>query len=160
MKKTIAILIMSLFSVVAVSGCGITITDSTSGVESISTTKESEKDGEITDARFLVAKVDKHTFVLIDKKTNVQYLKVVRNAGHSGGIVVAPLYQANGKPYVSEEVTENRFTIDKLDSHTFIITDKETKVEYLKVIRNAGSDGGLSIFPLLQPNGELLTSEP
>ncbi|EEM37620.1 hypothetical protein bthur0004_65860 [Bacillus thuringiensis serovar sotto str. T04001] len=69
------------------------------------------------------------------------------------------MYQANGKPYVGDEVKDNRFSTKKLDDYTFIITDEETKVQYLKVARNAGFDGGVVIEPLLNPEGGLLTAQ-
>ncbi|MCR6840891.1 hypothetical protein NHG52_13265, partial [Bacillus thuringiensis] len=76
-----------------------------------------------------------------------------------GGLDIVPLYQANGKPYVGNEVKDNRFSTKEIDDYTFIITDEETKVQYLKVARNAGFDGGVVIEPLLNPEGGLLTAQ-
>ncbi|UYX55657.1 hypothetical protein M3Y14_32595 (plasmid) [Bacillus thuringiensis] len=115
--------------------------------------------GTKSQSRFKEIELDSYTLVLIDKQTKVQYLKVVRNAGFDGGLDIVPLYQANGKPYVGDEVKDNRFSTKKLDDYTFIITDEETKVQYLKVARNAGFDGGVVIEPLLNPEGGLLTAQ-
>ncbi|MFV1456942.1 hypothetical protein [Bacillus mycoides] len=115
------------------------------------------KESDYSNSRFKAKELDDHTLVLIDKQTKVQYLKVVRNARIDGGLDVVPLYQANGKPYVGDEVKDNRFSTQELDEYTFIITDDETKVQYLKVVRNARIDGGVVLKPLLNPEGGLLT---
>ncbi|WP_242300781.1 hypothetical protein [Bacillus cereus group sp. BfR-BA-01494] len=126
---------------------------------SVDTKSELQKENDYLNSRFQAIKLDKYTLVLIDKQTKVQYLKVVRNAGFDGGLDIVPLYQANGKAYVGDEVKDNRFSIQKIDKHTFIITDEETKVQYLKVVRNGGFDGGVVIKPLLNTEGGLLTTQ-
>ncbi|PGQ98373.1 hypothetical protein [Bacillus cereus] len=126
---------------------------------SVETKSQLPKESEYSNSRFKAIELDSYTNVLIDKQTKVQYLKVVRNAGFDGGLDIVPLYQANGKPYVGDEVKDNRFSTKILDDHTFIIIDEETKVQYLKIVRNGGFDGGVVIEPLLNPDGGLLTAQ-
>ncbi len=144
-----------------VGGCSsFNISNKESTVQnSVGTKSQLLKESDYSNSRFKAIELDKYTLVLIDKQTKVQYLKVVRNAGLDGGLDIVPLFQANGKPYVGDEVKNNRFSTKKLDDHTFIITDEETKVQYLKVVRNAGIDGGVVIEPLLNPEGGLLTTQ-
>ncbi|MEZ2369553.1 hypothetical protein [Bacillus sp. RCC_6_1] len=144
-----------------VGGCtSFNISNKESTVQnSVGTKSQLPKESDYSNSRFKAIELDKYTLVLIDKQTKVQYLKVVRNAGFDGGLDIVPLFQANGKPYVGDEVKNNRFSTKKLDDHTFIITDEETKVQYLKVVRNAGMDGGVVIEPLLNPEGGLLTTQ-
>ncbi|MEC2394211.1 hypothetical protein BK717_28745 [Bacillus thuringiensis serovar malayensis] len=155
-KKKSRKFFMKLSCVIALSivgGC------SSFNISNKGSTVEISVDNDYSNSRFKAKELDDHTLVLIDKQTKVQYLKVVRNAGFDGGLDIVPLYQANGKPYVGEEVKDNRFSTQKLDKHTFIITDEETKVQYLKVVRNAGMDGGVVIEPLLNSEGGLLTTQ-
>ncbi|MFJ8220786.1 hypothetical protein [Bacillus cereus] len=155
---------MKLSCVIALSivgGCSsFNISDKESTAQnSVETKSQSPKDSDYSNSRFKAIELDNYTLVLIDKQTKVQYLKVVRNAGFDGGLDIVPLYQANGKPYVGDTVKDNRFSTKKLDDYTFIITDEETKVQYLKVARNKGFDGGVVIKPLLNPEGELVTAQ-
>ncbi|WP_180953878.1 DUF6440 family protein [Bacillus sp. M6-12] len=163
MKKVISIIAVSLFSVLLLSGCDnpfeSTTSDTGSKVESVATTNDSKEEKVVKQVRFLEAQLDKYTFILIDKKTKVQYMKVVRNVNFDGGVDITPLYQKDGKPFVGEEVKANRFTTEQLDGYTFILTDTETGVQYLKVTRNKNFDGGVSITPMLNAEGGLLTNE-
>ncbi|PFU46583.1 hypothetical protein COK88_24235 [Bacillus cereus] len=155
---------MKLSCVVALSmvgGCSdFNISNDDSTVQKSDVTKsQSSKESDYSNSRFKEKELDNYTSVLIDKQTKVQYLKVVRNAGFDGGLDIVALYQANGKPYVGDGVKDNRFSTKQLDKHTFIITDEETKVQYLKVFRNGGFDGGVVINPLLNTEGGLLTTQ-
>lgn len=145
MKKRLLIAMITLFSLAVVAGC-----------ENSSDKATSQEQKE--NARMKEKKIDDYTFVLIDKQTKIQYLKVVRNSSYDGGLDVTALYQANGKPYVGEEVRKGRFSTQKIDDYTFIITDEETKVQYLKLVRNSSYDGGIVIKPLLNPEGGFLTT--
>jgi Family of unknown function (DUF6440) len=156
-KKILSIFMVGILSISVLTGCSEFLGESVSGEQE--NTQENREEGTYSNKEFTVHGIDKHTFVMIHKETNVQYLKVVRNAGFDGGVTVIPLYQASGKPYVGSEVKQNRFSTKKIDKHTFIITDKETKVQYLKVVRNAGYDGGVTITPLINAEGGLFISK-
>ncbi|MEC3020347.1 hypothetical protein P9Z80_24150 [Bacillus cereus] len=151
---------MKLSCVIALSMVGGCSSFNISNKEStVQNSSQLPKESDYSNSRFKAIELDNYTLVLIDKQTKVQYLKVVRNEGFDGGLDIVPLYQANGKPYVGEEVKDNRFSTKKLDDYTFIITDEETKVQYLKVARNKGFDGGVVIKPLLNAEGGLLTTQ-
>lgn len=143
-----SLLIIGLVSVVFMSACGIQMDTNTS----------SEEDT-LSNSRFNIKEIASDTFVLIDKETSVQYLKVIR---HFGAVAVTPLYQTDGKLYISEEVADNRFAIERLDSEHYLITDNETKVQYLKVaiVPSTSKDSGISLIPLLQPTDGLLIKKP
>ncbi|MFV1457670.1 hypothetical protein [Bacillus mycoides] len=145
----------------SVGGCSVSeiVTGESKVQHSSSDMSDKPKESEYSNSRFKAKEIDKHTLVLIDKQTHVQYLRVVRNAGFDGGLDILPLYQANGKPYVGDEVKDNRFSVQKVGKHTYIITDGETKVQYLKLVRNEGFDGGVVLEPLLTPEGELLLAQ-
>ncbi|MCE0553203.1 hypothetical protein LQK80_00990 [Bacillus thuringiensis] len=57
------------------------------------------------------------------------------------------------------DYSNSRFKAIELDSYTLVLIDKQTKVQYLKVARNEGFDGGVVIEPLLNPEGGLLTAQ-
>ncbi|WOA60795.1 hypothetical protein [Bacillus mycoides] len=156
--------IMKLSCVIALSmvgGCtNYDISNNESTVQnSAGTNLQEPKESGYSNSRFKAIELNSHTLVLIDKQTKVQYLKVIRNQQIDGGLDIVPLYQANGKPFVGDEVKDNRFSTQKLDEHTYIITDEETKVQYLEVVRNKRIDGGVVLKPLLNPEGGLLTTQ-
>ncbi|EOO70476.1 hypothetical protein IIC_04606 [Bacillus cereus VD021] len=156
--------IMKLSCVIALSmvgGCtSFNISNKESTLQnSVGTKSQLPKESDYSNSRFKAIELDSHTLVLIDKQTKVQYLKVIRNQQIDGGLDIVPLYQANGKPFLGDEVKDNRFSTQKLDERTFIITDEETKVQYLKVVRNQQIDGGVVLKPLLNPEGGLLTAK-
>ncbi|MEC2986224.1 hypothetical protein P9Z41_12635 [Bacillus cereus] len=151
---------MKLSCVIALSMVGGCSSFNISNKEStVQNSSQLPKESDYSNSRFKAIELDSYTLVLIDKQTKVQYIKVARNEGFDGGLDIVPLYQANGKPYVGNEVKDNRFSTKEIDDYTFIITDEETKVQYLKVARNAGFDGGVVIEPLLNPEGGLLTAQ-
>ncbi|MCU5408318.1 hypothetical protein OCA16_27690 [Bacillus cereus] len=160
-NRKIIIKMSCVIALSMVGGCtGFNISSKESTVQnSVGTKSQLPAESDYSNSRFKAINLDKYTLVLIDKQTKVQYLKVVRNGGFDGGVDIVPLFQANGKPYVGDEVKDNRFSTKKIDKYTFIITDEETKVQYLKVVRNAGFDGGVVIEPLLNPEGGLLTTQ-
>ncbi|MEK3955864.1 MULTISPECIES: DUF6440 family protein [unclassified Psychrobacillus] len=49
--------------------------------------------------------------------------------------------------------SNSRFEVAKIDMLTHILTDKETKVQYLQLYRNGGFDGGVDVTPLLNGDG-------
>ncbi|XNS06059.1 hypothetical protein RVY84_28410 (plasmid) [Bacillus sp. 3P20] len=63
---------------------------------SVETESPLPKDSDYSNSRFKAKELDKYTLVLIDKQTKVQYLKVVRNAGFDGGVVIELLLNTEG----------------------------------------------------------------
>jgi PBP1b-binding outer membrane lipoprotein LpoB len=147
MKKIVSLLMIITLSTLFIVGCNTSMPEKEEVVEK----KE--------DSRFTVTKIDKHTFVLVDNKTQVQYLKVIRNISVDGGVDVIPLVQSSGKPIIQAKINTERFSITEIDAHTFVITDNETNVEYLKVIRNKSVDGGVSLTPLLNADGGMINAK-
>lgn len=152
-KKFLSILMIGILSLSVLTGCS-----ELSGESESSEGKKVEENTN-TNNRFKEETIDKYTTVLIDKETQVQYLKVVRNAGFDGGVAVTPLYQSNGKPFIGTEIKEKRFSTKTIDKYTSIITDKETGIQYLKIVRNAGFDGGVSLTPMINAEGGLLVDK-
>lgn len=109
--------------------------------------------------RFVKHKVDSTTFVLIDKETNVQYLEVYRSSVANGGNAITPLYTTNGGVYSGEKVQANRFSTRKIDSLTFVLTDKETNVEYLITYQSKGIDSGVAVTPLYDQDKSMKTAK-
>lgn len=155
-RKCIVIITAILISL-TLSGCELVDRSSSVLVQKVQKVEKVEGTNELTsNSRFDTVQIDPTMYVLIDKKTKIQYLKVYRNSGYDGGVDVIPLLNKSGKPFVSDKNinVKNRFVTERIDSLTLLLTDNSTNIQYLIAYRNAGYDGGISIIPLLDPEGK------
>lgn len=164
-QTTIFIVSCFILFIPVLAGCTGTVTgadnaSSDSTQESAQAEIEQSEETVDLDKSFFSVDVGNKMNVLIHKKTDVQYLKIIRNSGMDGGIAITTLLKPDGTPHTGETNTikADRFHTEELDSHHKIVTDKETGIYYLVVIRNAGMDGGIDITPLLNGDGAPYTN--
>lgn len=148
MKKLLKVAGIPLTLSILLAGCGDASSDS---VETAQTEKESNE--------FVKVIIDKHLSLLIHKETGVQYLKLSLNSSFDGGVAITPLLQADGKPYIGENIKSSRFTISKINNLNRILRDHETGVQYLMIFNSSSYEDGVELEPLLDSDGNLFIKD-